>query len=449
MNDQKQIDICLSVKLRDDATVEKTEGRIVLTRAGRKSLEMPDSPLVERLLHDWITEEEIDRLAESASDPAAAHYLCAKLFSRDILQARCTADGEPLFSLIPAPEWSEWREDAPLASFRLSSSAHLRREGNAFVLEVPLSRKKCLLHDTRCLTWLMKIAKRSAPQPDESAGFALLHRALHLTGAYARDEEADSVWEPHDLMFFHQSSLGFHDDPIGATWRLEGKILPAPYIKPVTGNCVPLPESDGQLMERLSAPFARVLSVRRTGRIPGDRPVTLSELGALLHLSARVQKVREDPQHNFPSSFRPSPSGGAIHSLEIYPLIHHSVGFARGAWRYDPMQHRLESIPANDRLLDAYLRANPHAAVESAGLPHVRLVITSRFAREAWKYEKIAYRMVLQDLGCLYQTLSLTAEALGLASCILGAVDAKILGEILTLEPLVEPVIGEMTLSSR
>ena len=87
--------------------------------------------------------------------------------------------------------------------------------------------------------------------------------------------------------------------------------------------------------------------------------------------------------------------------------------------------------------------------IQGAGLPHLRVVMTSRILRVSWKYEKIAYRLVLQDLGCLYQTLSLAATALGLASCILGAVDARRLGAIMQLEPLVEPVIGEMTLSSR
>jgi len=75
--------------------------------------------------------------------------------------------------------------------------------------------------------------------------------------------------------------------------------------------------------------------------------------------------------------------------------------------------------------------------------------MTSRFLRNSWKYEKIAYRLILQDLGCLYQTLSLTATALGLASCIIGTVDSRRLGELMSLDPLVEPVIGEMTLSSQ
>jgi oxazoline/thiazoline dehydrogenase len=90
-------------------------------------------------------------------------------------------------------------------------------------------------------------------------------------------------------------------------------------------------------------------------------------------------------------------------------------------------------------LLDAYLKSNPHALIQGAGLPHIRLVMTSRFLRNSWKYEKISYRLILQDLGCLYQTFSLTATALGLASCILGTVNSRRLGKILTSTPLSNP----------
>jgi SagB-type dehydrogenase family enzyme len=201
-------------------------------------------------------------------------------------------------------------------------------------------------------------------------------------------------------------------------------------------------------MEKLRAPFAEVLAHRRSGRSPGNRPITLEELGALLHVSARVQDILDDPAHPCPASLRPSPSGGALHSLEIYPLVRECIGLAPGAWRYDPEHHRLESIDANNALLAAYLKCNPHALIKDAGTPHIRLAVTSRILRDSWKYEKIAYRLVLQDLGCLYQTICLAATALGLAPCILGAVDARRLGEILRLDPLAEPVIGEMTLSS-
>ena len=389
-------------------------------------------------------------MAESAADPASIYYLATRLFTLGFLQARYAVDGQPLFSLLPAPEWREWKEAVPCAPLKLSPHACLRREGSDFLLEVPLSSRKCLIHEGKCLVWLMELVKGDSSLPKDDAGFKAFYRALELTGAFERaEDESPAVWEPHDLLFFHHSSLGFHDGPTGATWRLKDRLPPEPVFKPVTGQTIALPEPDRPLLEKLSAPFSRVLADRRSGRIPGDRPITVSELGALLHVSARTQRVGDDPGQLYPVSFRPSPSGGALHSLEIYPLTHKCEGLTCGAWRYDPAEHRLESVPADRRLLDAYLRANPHALTEGADLPHIRLVITSRFPREAWKYEKIAYRLVLQDLGCLYQTLSLAAGALGLTSCILGAVDAKTLGAVLALNSLTEPVIGEMTLSSR
>jgi oxazoline/thiazoline dehydrogenase len=460
MSERKQTDIpiqpaikgtSLSVKLRDDVTVEREgNGQISLSRNRRKFPEMAGIPLIESLAHDWMTEAAIDGLAESSADPATLYFLCERLFYLDLLQARCSVDGQPLFSLVPSPHWQAWQEKLPESSGRLSRSACFRPEGHGFVLEMPLSQRKCIIHDEKCLVRLMEIVRGDAFPVFKDEALATFYRALRLMGAMEQDEPTrDAVWEFHDLMFFHHSSMGFHDDPTGATWRLKNKFPPAPLFKPAAGEYVPLPEPDHRLMEKLSAPFAEVLAHRRSGRIPGHRPITIEELGALLHASARVEYIRDDPDLPCSISFRPSPSGGALHSLEIYLLVSQCTGLSAGAWRYDPDQHLLEAVGAGKSLLDAYLKSNPHTMAEGAGLPNVRLVVTSRFLRESWKYEKIAYRLVLQDLGCLYQTLSLTAEALGLASCILGTVDAKRLGAILNLEPLAEPVIGEMTLSSK
>lgn len=438
-----------SVKLRDDITTERQKnGRITLFRNLWQPLDVSDTQLMEHLMATWLTEEDIDRLAESAANPAAIYFMCEKLFSLNLLQTQCMVDGQPLFSLLPAPDWLAWQGSMPASLHRLSPSVCLRRDGHHFVLEMPLSQRKCIIRDEKCLVLLMEIVRGGVHLPVEDKTRMAFYQALWLMDALDQDEPAYVLWEFHDLLFFHHSSIGFHDDPIGATWRLKDKLPPAPLFKPCTGECVYLPEPDGGLMEKLCAPFAEVLANRRTGRIPGNRSIILEELGALLHLSARIQGVRDDPTQPCPVSLRPSPSGGAAHSLEIYPLVSQCTGLAPGAWRYDPAHHRLESIAANDLLLNAYLKSNPHPLIRGAGLPHIRLVITSRILRDSWKYEKIAYRLVLQDLGCLYQTLSLTATALGLASCILGTLDARRLGAIMKLEPLIEPVIGEITISS-
>ncbi|HEY3275954.1 MAG TPA: SagB family peptide dehydrogenase [Syntrophorhabdaceae bacterium] len=438
----------VSVKFRDDVTIGQSAARrLILSRRGLKALEVLPHPLIDRLMKNWMTEAQIDRSAGSDGNPRLLYLLYEKLVSLDLLQARCTLDGDPLFSLLPAPEWSALRKEAPPAMARLSCHAGLRREGRDLILEMPLSKRKLLIHDQRCLQWIMGMARETPSAAAGDGASLFFFRALSLIGALDGGEPARGGWEPHDLTFFHQSSIGFHDDPIGAMRPLEKMPPSAPVFKPSTGETVLLPEPGQGLMEKLRAPFAEVLAHRRSGRIAGDNPPTIEELSALLHASARVQEIKDDAVHPWQVSLRPSPSGGALHSLEIYPLVRKCTGLAPGAWRYDPAGHRLEAIPADDRLLDEYLKTNPYMLPDLEP-PHIRMVITSRFQRNSWKYEKIALRLVLQDLGCLCQTLSLTATALGMASCILGTVDARRLGEVLGLEPLIEPIIGEMTLSS-
>ncbi len=439
-----------SVKFCDDVTRERSaEGRLTLGRQNDKLLDVPAIPLLACLAESWLTEEAMDRQAECSANPLAVHFMYEQLFSLGLLQARFTIDGRDLFSLHPAPHWRSWRESLLAAAPSLSPHACLRRAGHGLVLEMPLSRRKCFLHDEDCLVWLMELIRGGGSPLPEGEARTAFYRALNLMEALEEGNPGHEVWEFHDLLFFHHSSIGFHEDPIGATWRLKDKLPPAPLFKPAKGKSVPLPEPDGELLDKLRSPFAEVLSSRRSGRLPGSRPMTLEELSALLYASARVQAIPADPADPSLRSLRPSPSGGALHSLEIYPLVGQCTGLASGAWRYHPERHRLESVAANQALLDAYLNSNPHDLIPGADRPHIQLALTSRFLRDAWKYEKIAYRLVLQDLGCLYQTLSLTATALGLASCILGTVDARRLGRILKLEPLAEPVIGGMTLSSR
>lgn len=440
----------LSVKIRSDVTVERLEdGRITLGKAGRKPVTVAGAAIIDSLAGGAMTEAMIREAAALSADPHTYDLVWAKLFAFGLLEMRCTVEGRPLFSLVPAPEWSEWQQPSPSLPCGLSSRAIIRREGQTFVLEMPLVRRRCLIHHDRCLAWLMDMSgEEGAPSQEEEAR-TIFRQALGLMGALEESEPPSGAWEFHDLLFFHYSSVGFHDYPLGVTLRLMDRIPPPPLLKPCAGEGLPLPEAEPGLMEKLHSPFSEVLALRRSGRIPGEAPISIGELGALLHTSACIEFIGDDPALPCPVSFRPSPSGGGLHSLEIYPLVYRCTGLSPGAYRYDPAGHRLEFIAADKSLLNSYLEENPHAQIENAGLPHVRLIVTSRILRDAWKYEKIAYRLVLQDLGCLYQTLSLTATALGLASCILGAVDARRLGHIMRLDPLVEPVVGEMTLSSR
>ncbi len=459
MNDQKYTDkatrfltgdLSYSIRLREDVVIDRTEkGRIILFRNGMKLFSVPENPLFEYLCESWMTEASIDQMAQSMTNIPAVYYMCEKLFSFGLLQGQYGSDEKPLFTILPAADWRLWKEDMLISLKGLTPGTILRHNGHSLVLEAPLSRRRCVIHDEQCLIWLMEIIRGETPLPVKDVSRMAFYKTLRLAGTLENDKSFYNMWEFHDLLFFHHSSIGFHDDPIGATWRLKNKVLPEPLLKSCEGDCIPLAKPGGELMKKLKTPFDEVLANRRSGRIPGKRPVTLEELGVLLYTSARIRNVREDPKGSLQISQRPSPSGGALHSLEIYPMVRYCSGLSSGVWRYDPAYHRLESINVDKALLDTYLGNNPYPLIQGSGLPHIRLIITSRIFRELWKYEKIAYRLVMQDLGCLYQTLNLAATAIGLAACIIGTVDARRLGAIMKLDPLIEPVIGEMTLSSQ
>ena len=438
-----------SVKFRDDVTLKKgKDERVALLRNGTSLLHIPTHPLIEHLNKDWMTETSIDQLSEKMQSMSTTYYLCGKLFSLGLLQGRYSMGEKTLFLLIPSPDWNIWKESKPVHSQKLSPKAYLRRNGHSLMLEMPLSRSYCIIEDESCLHWLMEITQKGLSMPLIDSNQMAFYKALLIMGALMEDTEVHDIWEFHDLLFFHHSSLGFHDYPIGTTWRLQNKVTPEPIFKTTSNRTIQLPEPGDHIIEKMRAPFGEVLGKRRSARIPGKLPVTLEEIGALLHQSAHVQCIKNDPDLPIQVSFRPSPSGGALHSLEIYIFVRKCRGIETGVWRYDPKNHRLEYVAAERSLFSAYVEKNPHSQIQGLEPPHIRLVITSRFLRNAWKYEKIAYRLVLQDLGCLYQTICLVATAIGLSVCIVGTINAGHLGKIIKLETLREPVIGEMTISS-
>src|SRR4029079_12562303 len=112
---------------------------------------------------------------------------------------------------------------------------------------------------------------------------------------------------------------------------------------------------------------------------------------------------------------RPYPGGGACYELEIYLAVQACDGLEPGLYHYDPLEHALSTIagmsPAVATLIDAarFSSGNPGGAV------HTLVVLAPRFQRIYWKYESLAYALILKDVGALYQTMYLVATAMGLA----------------------------------
>lgn len=69
-------------------------------------------------------------------------------------------------------------------------------------------------------------------------------------------------------------------------------------------------------------------------------------------------------------------------------------------------------------------------------MPHVLIVLTSRFRKIAWKYEKIAYRSTLITLGAIFQTMSLVATSMNLASYIISTSNSYVFNDTVGLNAL-------------
>lgn len=193
---------------------------------------------------------------------------------------------------------------------------------------------------------------------------------------------------------------------------------------------LPLPNIDGE--------FAKVLLTRRTWRRFSKRSIVFSDLGTLLGMTWGVQ------QWVCCKGFRPmplktSPSGGALHPIEVYVVARRVKGLPSGIYHYAADQHRLELLrqPVTTAQLERYLAGQRWFA--SAAMV---TFMTAAFDRMQRKYSFArAYRAVLLEAGHLCQTFCLIATWLGLAPfCTLAFADSRIEAD-LGIDGVTESVI--------
>ncbi len=258
----------------------------------------------------------------------------------------------------------------------------------------------------------------------------------------ADGSRADHGWEFHDALFHLHSRHGRG----ASSWLGTGE--PPPVVQELEAEeIVPLPPPASPA---LAVPLGEVLEARRSVRDLAAGPVGLDALGTLLAASGRVQRQQEYTLTDgtvYPISWRPYPSGGACHPLEVYPVVAPGgvEGVAPGVYHYCPEQHHLGRLGAPDERSQRLL-TEAHMRAQLAADPPVLLCVTARFERTRGKYLGVAYSLVLKELGGWMQTVYLVATALGLAPCAVGAGPFSVLAEILGRDELTEPQIGEMVI---
>jgi oxazoline/thiazoline dehydrogenase len=384
-------------------------------------------------------------------------------------------DGTRLATLVPLAAAFEPApcDIAARSAYVLSRFAYMRVEGGAIVIESPLAQARIVLHDWRATAIVHLLARAQRVEElrvqiplvsDEAtrAVIALLvaaRMASHATEAGGCAEDAPIAlrsWEFHDLLFHARSRGGRHGQPVGGTYRFLGTLDPPPALVAAwSERPVELYRPDLQRLEEADLPFAGVQEARRSIRVYGAHPLSSRQLGEFLYRVGRVADYWEDKlpapsgSVRVASAARPYPAGGGLYELELCVLVNRCDGVDAGLYRYDPEGHCLHPLAAAPGNLDALLTDASLSTMIPTEQLQVLIVIAARFQRIAWKYESIAYSVILKDVGVLYQTMYLVATAMGLAPCAVGCGNADLFARAAGVDYYAETSVGEFLLGNR
>ncbi len=160
-------------------------------------------------------------------------------------------------------------------------------------------------------------------------------------------------------------------------------------------------------------PLEETLTSRRSIRQYSRQPLAMEDISQLLWAT---QGVTSD------AGQRTAPSAGGLYPLEVYLVT------PSGWYHYDPEQHRLEVMGADDRRASLSVAALSQSAVaDAAGV----FVIAAVYARTEGKYGRRAERYVHLEAGHAAQNLLLQAVALDLGAVPIGAFDDAAVREVL------------------
>lgn len=403
------------------------------------------------------------RAAVTAPAPMAGRLddLLTRLRDTGWLAVTALQEGRPQYTLEPVGRPTGPPPATGASPPGLSRFAIIRRDADGLLVESPLAWAVVRVHDPAVLTAIGALATvpgqsgpdgRPGPLPPVVAG-RLWHDLIWAglaAPAHPAAEEAGlrlRQWSPADLWFHRRSRAPVAVAGFGGTWWARGSFEPLPACRPpFAGPVVELPRPDLDRLRATDPPLTAVLEDRRSIRRHDDTaPVSVRQLGELLYRCARNRQLLSGEGVEYAD--RPYPSGGGSYELELYPVVRHAAGLAAGMYHYDPQQHRLERVCGPDPAVRRLLRTAAEAAQQSEP-PQVLLVIAARFGRVMWKYEGLAYALILKHVGVLYQQICLVATAMGLAPCALGGGDPEAFVAATGLDPLVEGSVGELMLGS-
>jgi SagB-type dehydrogenase family enzyme len=463
-------------RLQDDTHMRERGDTIVVVSACCQVTISHLSPPVRHVLMElahtacsacWINETLLQE-HETGRLTTFYRYLCCLLRHRmATIGAGEQHTAGALATLIPLSSYFRhvWVTIGQDHCYRLSRFVYLRRDEDACYLESPLAHARLRLEQALAAKIVYLLCRPvtagelvcAAPAEDQKQVMGLL--TLLLMGNFAslttaegqpsiESDEMSRHWDFHDLLFHSRSRVGRHANELGGTYRFLSTIPPPPVVKQASGSAtIALFRPDLEQLRTQDPALTAVLEERTSMREYGRAPLTVAQLGEFLYRVARVKKICDGGETGAYTQ-RPYPGAGASYEMELYLTIEQCEGLAAGFYWYNPLEHTLSLLHAPNHetrqlLFDANL------AMGGPGRPQVLITLAARFQRVSWKYQSLAYSLILKDVGVIYATMYLVATAMHLAPCALGAGDSDLFLHLSGTDYLAETSVGEFMLGSQ
>ncbi|MDH3900879.1 MAG: SagB/ThcOx family dehydrogenase [Gammaproteobacteria bacterium] len=167
---------------------------------------------------------------------------------------------------------------------------------------------------------------------------------------------------------------------------------------------------------------------RRSVRDYQDATLQLSDISQLLWAAQGITHA---------AGLRTAPSAGALYPLELYVVAGNVNDLAAGVYHYQAEGHRLARMHGGDQRKPLAQAALAQNWVSDAAAV---VVFAAMYERTKRKYGQRGIRYVHMEVGHAAQNLFLQAEALGLATVVVGAFRDDEVAGVLQLPADVRPL---------
>lgn len=191
--------------------------------------------------------------------------------------------------------------------------------------------------------------------------------------------------------------------------------------------------------------YEKIITSRRTGYGHSGEPISAEELSYLLYYGYGVTGTAsmhwKGKDYAYP--LRAAPAGGALYSVEIYPVVLSVTGVEPGLYHFEAERFQLALLKRGDfrnSLKDFFMQEEllNHAAVI--------FLFTGLFPHKEKKYGQRAYRLILLDAGHIGENIYLSATALHLLVAGAGGYLDDVANEFLGIDGVHEAMIHAMSI---